>query len=272
MTSRGVRSWPAPRRRSTRAKSCAALALAALALVVAGAARAEPLGLDDAIGATLGNAKIMQHEDLDLQRAAGAVRVAAGEFDWNAVAEVGWQHLFILQNTNGTLNNNFTSADIEHFTAGVGREFRDGIEIRPGITTFFGGGSSANQAYGGNQTLPVLGLKIPLLRGLGEGVADASEIAAQEALKGAKLNRVFAAERAVHDVVQAYWRCAAAFDHVAVLDQNLRDAEAYVALLRQLVRNGQTEPTELQRNEADLVIGASTAAGLGTPFNPASTI
>jgi outer membrane protein TolC len=242
-----------PRRRSTLARGCAVAALAAVALAAAAAARAEPMGLEEAIGSTLGNAKNTQHEDNAARRAAGAVRVAAGAFDWNAAAQVGWQRLYVLQSQNGFLLDSLKSVDVAHFTAGVGREFRNGIEIRPGISTYYGGASSSAQAFAQTKTVPTFGIKIPLLRGLGEEAADADEIAAQEALKSAQLDRAFAAERAVHDAVQAYWRCAAAFDHVAVLDASLHDAEAYVALLRQLVSNGATEPTGLQRNEADLV-------------------
>jgi outer membrane protein TolC len=248
----GAGFQPRPRRCSELVSACAVVAFAVIGAAASGPAGADPMRLEDAIGATLSNPQSMERESNNVQSAGGVAQEAAGAFDWNAAAETGWERLYVLQTQNGNLNNGLQSVDVARLSVGVTKEFRDGIEVGPGITTYFGGASDA-QAFGATKTLPVLGIKVPLLRGLGEDVADANEIAAQEALSGAKLDLAFAADRAAHDAAQAYWRCAAAFDHMAVLDGSIHDAEAYVVLLRQEASNGAIEPMTLQRYEADLV-------------------
>ena len=137
-----------------------------------------------------------------------------------------------------------------YVSGGIGRTFRNGISVRPGVTAYPSSGASVAQTMGLTQLRPSLGLQIPLLRGLGETAADAVERAAQETLKGTSLAREFAIASLVNDTVQIYWRCLAT-DQVArnskEFDQRATDYETSLA---KLAGKGLIEPTVAQRAKA----------------------
>ena len=153
-----------------------------------------PMRLEDAIKGALGGGPATQREDEKVNRAAGRLQQAAGAFDWNASAETGWERLYVARSRDGVLTTDTEAVDTLHTQAGISRRFRNGIEVRPGISYFSEtGGVSAGQTSGLTKTRPMLGLSVPLLRGFGDDTADAAELSAQETLAGSRLGREFAA-------------------------------------------------------------------------------
>jgi outer membrane protein TolC len=229
-------------------------AIAAVLLLLPGTAPADPLSLEDAVRATMLHGPELAQAENRRREAEGTLREAQGAFDWTAAAQVGWERLYVLSSSGSYLTSNLQSLDALDASIGASRTFRDGISISPGFQFYSLAGSGGSQILAATRPLPTLGIKIPLLRGLGEEVADAAEVAAEEALSGTNFQNEFALQRAVHDTVQAYWRCVSAGDHVAILDASEQQAAADVDRQRQLTSKGLAEPSELQKQEADLAL------------------
>lgn len=224
----------------------------ALLLAACGSASAQPMRLEDAIGAALGRGPAMQREDERVNRAAGRLQQAQGAFDWQGLADTGWERLYVPRSQGGVLTDQTDTIDAWRTTVGIGRKFRNGIEIRPGVTVYAeSGGASTGQSLGQTRTRPSIGLTVPIVRGLlGQDAGASAESAAQDALSGAQLARSFTAQRVVHDAVQTYWRCLAATRQVETLTSSDQEAREYIEWLRRLADTGQIERTILQRAEA----------------------
>ena len=234
---------------------------AALIIASGSAALSQPaktLTLEDAIRSTLRQSNdAIRLEDEKVNGASARLKQASGAFDWQVTGEGGYLTLYVpkvaqglLPNGQGVLTNQTDSVGSGYVSGGIGRTFRNGISIRPGVTAYPNAGASVAQTLGQTQFRPSLGLQIPILRGLGETAADAVERSAQEALKGSRLAREFAVASIVNDTVQTYWRCQAA-DEVA---RNAHDfdsrAAAYDQALAGLAGRGLIEPTLVERAKA----------------------
>jgi outer membrane protein TolC len=244
-------------RRFAWAALCAALLAPSMALAQAAPA-APTLSLEDTIRMTLRKSNdAIRIEDEKVNGAAARLKQASGAFDWMVSGEGGYQTLYVprvaqglLPNGQGVLTNQTDTVGTGYVSGGIGRTFRNGISVRPGVTAYPSSGASVAQTMGLTQWRPSLGLQIPLLRGLGETAADAVERAAQETLRGTSLARDFAIASLVNDTVQIYWRCLAT-DQVArnsmTFDQRASD---YEASLEKLAGKGLLEPTIAQRAKA----------------------
>jgi len=211
----------------------------------------QPMRLEDAIRAGLAGGPAVQREDERMNRAAGRLQQVQGAFDWQALADTGWERLYVPRSRGGFLTESTDTIDAWRTTVGIGRKFRNGIEIKPGVTVYAEtGGASSGQTLGQTRTRPSIGLTVPLLRGLGESGTASPEQAAQEAVNAAQSTRNFAAQKAVHDVVQSYWHCLGAARHMELLATSEQNARDYMEWLRRLADTGQIERTVLQRAEA----------------------
>jgi outer membrane protein TolC len=231
----------------------------------AGTADAQTMTLEAAIRGALRNDNIdLQLQNETVNGAAGRLKQAAGAFDWNVNAQAGYQTLYVGKVTStGALTNQVSQVGSYYYSVGVGKEFRNGISIAPGFIGYPGAGASPAQTGGLTQARPLLGLKIPLLRGLGEESADAGERAARDALFGAKLGRTFAIAQIVENVAQTYWRCIAD-DRIAQLSQTTDQAASdYQATLDKMVKQGLVEPGSAKQNSIN---------GLGTQMNTIAAI
>ena len=218
---------------------------------------AKPMGLEEAIRLTLRQSNdAIRIEDEKVNGAAAKLKQASGAFDWMVTGEGGYQTLYVPHVAQGLLPNHGVLTDqtdtvgTGYISGGIGRTFRNGITVRPGVTAYPSSGASVAQTLGATQLRPSLGLQIPLMRGLGETSADAVERAAQETLKGTSLARQFAIASLVNDTVQIYWRCQAT-DQVA---RNSKDydqrASDYENSLAKQAEKGLIEPTVVQRANA----------------------
>jgi outer membrane protein TolC len=209
--------------------------------------------LKDALQQALspGNPTLEQQTD-NVDAAAGRVQEARGAFDWNTHVEGGWQELFVPKPVNGLLTNQTSIVSSYYYNASIGRRFRNGLEVAPGITAYPGAGATPAQTAGLTQLRPALGLKVPLLRGLGS-VADAPERSALDSLAGAKESRAFAVQQFAEQVAASFWKCLAQDQILAETRSVDQHASDYTATLNDLVKKGLLEPTIAQQWTANAV-------------------
>jgi outer membrane protein TolC len=212
----------------------------------------EQAKLDDVITSALTNSMALKREVARIHGAEGQVQEAAGAFDWKPMAQTGWERLYVPLGVNGLLTTQTDALNAWRTTTSVGRAFRNGIEMAPGVTfTENSGGVSSGQSLGLTRTIPSLGLKIPLLQGLGEDVADADEKAAQTGLQATQLHHQFIMQQVVHDTVQVFWKCRSIIEQQKIAEQSAHNAADYAAWLRSMADSGQVEPVAGQKAETD---------------------
>jgi hypothetical protein len=143
----------------------------------ASSAAAEPaaspgLSLEDAVKGTLrGNNINISVQDEKVMTAEGAEKQARGQFDWTVHTQGGWQRLYYPRAIYSVAPNlgvltNSTQIGSAYFTStSIGREFRNGIQINPGVTAYPGAGATPAQTLGLTQLRPSLGIDIPLVHG-----------------------------------------------------------------------------------------------------------
>ncbi len=221
-----------------------------------GAASAQTVTLADALKQALRpDNPTLQQQDDNVAAAAGRAQQAKGAFDWTTNVEGGWQQLYVPTPENGFLTNRTSTVGSYYYSANVGRRFRNGIEVAPGITAYPGAGATPAQTSGLTQIRPALGLKIPLLRGAGTANADAVERGAAHALDSARESRSFALQQFAQTVAATFWRCVAD-DQIL---QETEDADAnrnsanYGEIMNKMLKQGLLEPTVVQQWSANNV-------------------
>ena len=197
-------------------------------------------------------------QDENVKTAATHVQEAAGAFDWTAQAQGGWQELYVPRSVyspvvpgKGILTNDTDILSAYYYSLSIGREFRNGIQVAPGVTAYPStSGATSAQTFGLTALRPSLGLRIPLLQGLGEEAADSAELSAKATLVGTRFSRDYAIARTVHDMIQIYWRCLAADQVAQIAAQSLRDGEEYSDSLKGQAARGLVEPSVAQSYNA----------------------
>ncbi len=280
----------------------AAGAIFTLTLVphVAHAETAPTVTLQDSIQAVLRRDNdSVRLQDEKVKTASSHVQQTAGQFDWGVQAQTGWQALYVprvlygVVPGKGVLSNNTDILSAYYYNLSVGREFRNGIQIAPGVTAYPStSGASTAQTFGLTALRPSLGLRIPLIQGLGEEAADSAELAAKATLTGTRFDRDFAIAHVTHDVVQIYWRCLASEEVAKISAQGLHDGEEYATAMKDQAGRGLVEKSvaeaadaanatrkiTLQQNEdatrscrRDLAM-ATTGEAIATPPAPAGSL
>jgi outer membrane protein TolC len=215
------------------------------------------LSLEDAIRLTLRSSNnAIRIEDEKVNSATGKLKEASGVFDWTVSGEGGYETLYVphiqqgLIPNRGVLTDQTDTLGTGYISGGIGKEFRNGISVRPGLTAYPSSQASVAQTLGQTQFRPSLGIQIPLLKGFGETATDALERSAQENLRGTGFAREFAITSLVNDVVQTYWRCLASDEIAQNTEEADRRATAYENSLHQQAGRGLIEPTIAQRASA----------------------
>jgi outer membrane protein TolC len=231
------------------------------AVLSSGAAMAQPVTLEDVVRAVVTESPLVRLEDERVRRAEGQLQQAQGAFDWNATAESGWERLYVAETQNGFLVNELKEVDAWRTTVGIGRQFRNGITVQPGISFYANTDASAAQTLGLTKARPALNLTIPLLRGLGEdSMLATTERAAELGVQASHQGREFGTQRALTDAVLVFWRCLALHDQLEIAEADQESADAYVATLQAFVDNGQREPAMLDRAKASQAVQHVTLA------------
>jgi outer membrane protein TolC len=225
---------------------------AAITRACASADAVPAIGLTDSIREVLRTDNdAIRLQDERVRTASSQVQQAAGAFDWTAQAQGGWQEIYVPKvgysaviPGKGVLTNDTDILSAYYYSVSIGREFRNGIQISPGVTAYPStSGATTAQTFGLTALRPSLGLRIPLLQGLGEEAADSAELSAKATLIGTHFDRDYAIAHTVHDMIQIYWRCLAAEQVAEISAQSLRDGEAYSTSLELQAKRGLIEPS-----------------------------
>lgn len=225
------------------------------AVLFPGAVAAQPVTLEDVVRAVITESPLIRLEDERVRRAKGQLEQAQGAFDWTATAESGWERLYVAEAQNGFLVNKLQEVDAWRTTVGIGRQFRNGITVSPGISFYANTDASAAQTLGLTKARPALNLTIPLLRGLGDdSLAATTERAAELGLQASQHGREFGTQRALTNAVLVFWRCLALHNQLEITEADQRSSDAYVASIESFVENGQGEPATLDRAKANQVV------------------
>jgi outer membrane protein TolC len=223
---------------------------------------AQPVTLEDVVRAVMTESPAVRLEDERVRRAEGQLQQAQGAFDWNATAESGWERLYVAESQNGFLVNELQEVDAWRTTIGIGRQFRNGISVQPGISFYSRTDASAAQTQGLTKPLPAINLSIPLMRGLGEdSMAATTERAAQLGVDASMHGRTFGTQQALTNAVITFWRCLALHDQLEIAEADQQSADAYVDTLEAFVANGQSEPAALDRARASQAVQRVTLSG-----------
>jgi outer membrane protein TolC len=219
-----------------------------------GAANAQTVTLADALKQALRpDNPTLQQQDDNVAAAAGRAQQAKGAFDWTTNVQGGWQQLYVPTPENGFLTNRTSTVGSYYYSANVGRRFRNGIEVAPGVTAYPGSGATPAQTSGLTQIRPALGLKIPLLRGAGTANADAAERGAAHALDSARESRSFALQQFAQTVAATFWRCVADDQILQETEDADRHSADYETTLNKMLKQGLIEPTVVQQWSANNV-------------------
>ena len=234
------------------------LQLTILAPLVARGQAAPTITLADSIQAVLRRDNdAIRMQDEKIKTASAAAQQAAGQFDWGVQAQTGWQALYVPRVLNGVvpgkgvLSNSTDILSAYYYNLSVGREFRNGVQIAPGVTAYpETSGATTAQTFGLTALRPSLGLRIPLIQGLGEEAADSAELAAKATLSGTRFDRDFAVARVAHDVVQIYWRCLATEEVAMISGRARKDGEEYASSMKEQAARGLVEKSVAEAADA----------------------
>lgn len=241
--------------------TCVLIAAVLLSVPAPQSVRAETaptITLTDSIQAVLrrDNDAIRVQEE-KVKTASAAEQQAAGQFDWGVQAQTGWQALYVPRVLNGVvpgkgvLSNQTDILNAYFYNLSVGREFRNGIQIAPGVTAYPStGGATTAQTFGLTALRPSIGLRIPLIQGLGEEAADSAELSAKATATGTRFDRDFAIAHVAHDVVQIYWRCLATDAVAKISAQSLKDGEEYASSTKEQAARGLVEKSVAEAADA----------------------
>lgn len=255
-----MKSAAASRRGRNAGWTCAAIVLVSMPVAawIALAETAPTITLADSIQSVLRRENdSVRVQDEKIKTAAALTQQAAGQFDWGVQAQTGWQALYVPHVVNGVipgkgvLTNDTDILSAYYYNLSVGREFRNGIQIAPGVTAYPStSGATTAQTFGLTALRPSLGLRIPLIQGLGEEAADSAELSAKATQTGTRFDRDFVIARVAHDVVQIYWRCLAADDVAAISAQSLNDGEEYASSMKEQAARGLVEKSVAEAADA----------------------
>ena len=192
-------------------------------------------------------------QDENVNAAQARVKEAAGAFDWNVSAGGGWQRFYVPRAVNGVLTNQTDVIGSYYYTASIGRQFRNGIQINPGITAYPGGASAA-QTLGVTRVRPSLGIKIPLMRSLGTEATDSTEQSAQESAEAARFTRDYTIEQEIVAATQTYWKCLGADKMAQIALQSDKEGGEFASRQQELAKKGFLEPGVARQLESNNVI------------------
>ncbi len=254
--------------RSVRWGACVLLAFL---IITAGKAVADDagqggLGLLDAVKITIQNQPdiLLTEQDVDVSR--GKLQVETGAFDTNLNLSVNSGHnsrpLGSLEQYEYDALNETT--DTVTTTAGVGKQFRNGISIKPNVSlirTDIQPLGFATSLDGPSNTATVdFEITIPLLKGRGLEAAAANETSARKNLEASELTLRQAISVDVLNTVQAYWDYVAALKAVKQSVESEDRAKKIADDMRALIAGDEKPAAEMEQVSANLA--AKTAARL----------
>jgi outer membrane protein TolC len=222
-------------------------ALAALAFLSMSATAAEPtpasppagISLGDAIQATLSQQPGVEITHQQVLERQGDQQSASGQFDWN----LGSFYSREVDRTPTGANAPFPTvdqADISVYTAGLAKQFRNGISISPQVSVVDARDSLSSPAPVSQSKL-ALKITVPLLRGLGSKNTGAQEIAARIAADAQENLARYQIEQLVFQTTSAYWNCLAARANLEIVNDTAKRAEQILGTVEILAKGGELD-------------------------------
>ncbi len=220
---------------------------------VSSAYSSQAVTLEDVVSSVLGYNLETEKQQTYIEQNHAAAQQISGAFDWRLVAEGGYRR----PRVPGTNEENLLTAETETNTVysarlGVGKQFRNGITVRPGISYSINTNGNASDVLAESVSLGHLAVNIPLLRGRGTQVTTANERASQKTVEASKLNKD---RRLAETVVRAstqYWQSVAAKRNLEARQRAGEEAIAISGILRKLSEQGEVSVLEYQNSVANL--------------------
>ncbi len=209
--------------------------------------------LEDVVRGVLGYNLETKKQQTYVEQSDAAAQQISSVFDWSLIAEGGYRR----PRVPGTNNDNLLTAETEtnnvySVRLGVGKQFRNGITVRPGISYSKNTNGNASDVLAESVSLGHLAVNIPLLRGRGTQATTANERASQKNVEASKLNKDRRlAETLVHANAQ-YWQSVAAKRNLEAKQRAGEEAVAISETLRKLSEQGEVSVLEYQNSVANL--------------------
>lgn len=225
-----------------------------LSALLAASALAQPasLSLRDALASTLRDNPALRIDASVIEQRSGQLQQTSGAFDWNTFVDAS-----AAQNRAPTLQPPAVSAvdrtTTFDYTAGVSRQFRNGVIVRPNATvSVFDQDSPSATSFDRGVSSVNFEILVPLLRGLGKDSTGAAEAAARGDVKVARLLYQHSLATQAFFTASNYWSSRAADDALAVQRDVERAAARLVESTKVLVDSRIFPPAFLLQAEANL--------------------
>ena len=210
------------------------------------------LSLRDALALCLRENPVLRIDEAAIEKRSGILEQTTGAFDWNTFVDVTSS-----QNRAPTLQPPaLRSVDRSQelaYTAGVSRQFRNGVTIRPNAqVSIFDQDSPSATSFDGGASRLNFEILVPLLRGLGRDSTGAAEAAARGDVKVAKLLYQHSLATQAFATASTYWASRAADDTFTVQRDVERAAARLVESTKVLVDSRIFPPAFLLQAEANL--------------------
>jgi outer membrane protein TolC len=211
-----------------------------------------PVGLLDALRATLEKHPNIQIQQRQIEYNRGALQVAAGQFDRVYSAGTSQSYTSTPLTTAQAQNT-----DATNYSAGAQQQFRNGITVSPSIQTNRSRDNvvSPHGADSANLSFQVI---VPLLKGRGRDVVTAQERAGRSALDASLFDLNNTVAQLLAGTAVQYWQAAAAARDVEIAKESEERGRKYAQDVRVLIDADRVAAQEINNLEANI---ADRAAG-----------
>ncbi len=195
--------------------------------------------LSDAVSATLSQQPGVQITKQQVLQRQGDLQSTSGQFDWTLGSFYSRE---VARTPTGLAPflPQVEQADIAIYSAGIAKQFRNGVSITPQVSVVDARDNLSSPAPISQSKLS-LKITVPLLRGLGNKNTGAQEIAARNASEAQEKLARFQLEQIVFQTVSAYWNCLAARSNLEIVSDAAKRAEQIFGLVDTLSKGGELD-------------------------------
>jgi len=217
-----------------------------------------PLGLLEALQATLSNQPALHIEEQQVVSSRAVRRQASGPFDTvigttlsqnrinNPLTIFDQEQAALLGIVTNNQVSNVTSVDI-----GATKEYRNGVTISPSFITT----RTTDNIYdigGTNLTTLAFQVNVPLLRGRGRNVVAAAETAAGIEVEASLLDLNQTISSLLSNTASSYWNAVGAAKNLKVVQGSEERGKIYVENVQTLITAGRVPEAEIHQVNANL--------------------
>jgi len=216
-------------------------------------------GLLDVVRTTVSRNPNVAIQTQQAEFSKGALQQASGQFDEEFSLSLNRQR--VDSPLNSSLAPSFSPPDLTEdltaYTLSLSRELRSGITLTPSLSLTRTNALSPYEVSSQgvnteNQASFSFSVTVPLLKGLGEDVAAATETAARSTYESDKLLLNHTIAQNVFNAVQAYWAWVAAVKNLAIYEESERMAQSLLDITRKLIEHDQRPASSIDLVEANL--------------------